>query len=501
MGKKVVSSRRKIVKTTADQEFEKAKKTIKKMSYIASGFIALIAVICMIVGVNTSYAYVITNKTLPASFTSNVAAEKIEKIAGIAIPADFTGTSSSGDLTNIYAWKRTSPITSGVTYNQGAKTVDGIAYILDYASFNTGNASLERYLTQITIWWYLDRFHGCEDSLNYVKTSDNAKEIWEKEETTDEDKYDESGNYRFYNNLSVLEKQAIAADADYGQEIINFVTKAMNQTLPTGNPNLKITKGSDVSYQVTADGYLETSEIAITSDYSNEFELTFSTSDNVEIVNLDGKLMSVSGSGGALYTGPVRFKLRSKVPAMEIENNQLSIQVKASATFRKRNAYTYVSDNNTSEVILGVANTEDLNDTSDISFTIEIGKVTIHNQHAETGKQISGATLVITNDKGVQVAKFISGEQAETLSLPVGNYTVTETIFAEGYSSEQESYNFTITKDGQAEVIIKNVAAISIPNTSTFSKPLIYGIGAGIIIVGIILIVVAIKPDNHKKRK
>ena len=77
---------------------------------------------------------------------------------------------------------------------------------------------------------------------------------------------------------------------------------------------------------------------------------------------------------------------------------------------------------------------------------------------------------------------------------------VTETVIPEGYQAEVTTINFDVISGATTPVVIKNTPTINVPDTSLNSN-LVYGVGSLIIIVGIILIVVAVKPRNAKKKK
>ena len=62
-----------------------------------------------------------------------------------------------------------------------------------------------RYYTQIALWWLIDKVEGVEDNYNYDLSTGEPLPI----ETSENEKYDENGNYKYLNQLSALEKKAI----------------------------------------------------------------------------------------------------------------------------------------------------------------------------------------------------------------------------------------------------------------------------------------------------
>ena len=119
---------------------------------------------------------------------------------------------------------------------------------------------------------------------------------------------------------------------------------------------------------------------------------------------------------------------------------------------------------------------------------------------AGTGKQISGAVLTVVDSEGNTVDTITTTDEAKTLILPVGKYTVTETTIPDGYSAEKTTYEFEIKKDETTEIVLENTKEIDVPNTKA-SINYVYGIGAAVIIVGIVFIVVANKTSDEKKKK
>ena len=93
-----------------------------------------------------------------------------------------------------------------------------------------------------------------------------------------------------------------------------------------------------------------------------------------------------------------------------------------------------------------------------VKFTVtdtgEIQKVEMKDQPLEveisktdiaTGEELPGAELVITDAEGKEIERWVSTEKPHKISrLPVGEYTMTETIAPEGYATA-ESVKFTVT--------------------------------------------------------
>ena len=85
-----------------------------------------------------------------------------------------------------------------------------------------------RYYTQIALWWLIDKVEGVEDNYNYDLSTGEPLPI----ETSENEKYDENGNYKYLNQLSALEKKAIKESLN-GKKIVEYM-KTIDQLLDGG---------------------------------------------------------------------------------------------------------------------------------------------------------------------------------------------------------------------------------------------------------------------------
>ena len=261
------------------------------------------------------------------------------------------------------------------------------------------------------------------------------------------------------------------------------------------NPSLNDIDTSQITYTMT-DEYIETSPITVTSNAGTNFiNYTVNTSNsNIEILN-------ESGISQTTFSPNERFKLR--IPVSEVKDYEINFQVNVSGNFSVHNAYFYVDSQRPSDyqrALLGQILAETTSDSVSLSYEIPTGKVIISKIDSETGEGLSGAVLSITDKSGKEVYRYeTTGEDVE-LTLPAGTYTITELTVPEGYSAEITTIEFEITEKETTEIVINNTPIIEVPNTSSNSF-LVYGIGALIIIAGIVLIVVAKRPKNNAKGK
>ena len=508
-----MSSKRQIKRSKekrSQDKMDKAMNDVKKIGIISCCLIAVLIVIGIFINTEESYAAVV--QELPEEFTSvmdpvtgdpedpPMPADYAQYIEGVSTPKAFYGidTSSSARLSNIYCMDRKLIMSGGRTYKKDKSVIDeslsvkypGLIYIIEHGDtlpdniLNTKPSNeqsvLIYYINQIVVWWYLDIVNGYSSG-----PTDVGRDV----------PYDEPAAHQYENNLTVAEKTAIINDNTYGPYIAEVLTNAMAYNPGTTNPALDNIDTSTITYTMT-DEYIETSPITVTSNAGTNFvNYTVSTSNNnIQILN-------ESGVSQTTLSPNERFKLR--IPVSEVKDYKINLQVSISGNFSVHNAYFYVDSQRPSEyqrALLGQILDDTTTDSLSLSYEIPTGEVIISKQNSETGARITGAVLSITDKTGKEVYRYETTNNDMDLTLPVGTYTITETVIPEGYNAEVTTTTFEITEGETTEVVIENTPTIDVPNTSLDSN-IVYIIGAGIIVVGIILIVVAMKSTNAKKKK
>lgn len=508
-----ISSRTKVKRTKNNREeakFDKAMSDIKKIGILSCCIVGVLLIVSLFIDPNESYAAVV--QELPEEFTSvmdpvtgdpedpPMPADYAQYIEGVSTPKAFYGidTSSGARFSNIYCMDRKLIMSGGRTYKKDKSVIDpslavkypGLIYIIENGDTLPSNilntvpsgeqSVLIYYINQIVVWWYLDIVNGYSTGPNDV-----GRDV----------PYSEPAAHQYENNLTVAEKTAILNDSTYSSYIKQVLTNAMAYTPGPTNPSLNDIDTSQITYTMT-DKYIETSPITVTSNAGTNFiNYTVNTSNsNIEILN-------ESGISQTTFSPNERFKLR--IPVSEVKDYEINFQVNVSGNFSVHNAYFYVDSQRPSDyqrALLGQILAETTSDSVSLSYEIPTGKVIISKIDSETGEGLSGAVLSITDKSGKEVYRYeTTGEDVE-LTLPVGTYTITELTVPEGYSAEITTIEFEITEKETTEIVINNTPIIEVPNTSSNSF-LVYGIGALIIIAGIVLIVVAKRPKNNAKGK
>ena len=94
--------------------------------------------------------------------------------------------------------------------------------------------------------------------------------------------------------------------------------------------------------------------------------------------------------------------------------------------------------------------------------------ITVSKQDITNGKELPGATLVIKNANGEEVAKWTSSSKAYVIKgLDVGTYTLTETVAPKGYVLSTETITFSIDAKGN----LTNKEGKAILGIAMYNKP------------------------------
>ena len=197
-------------------------------------------------------------------------------------------------------------------------------------------------------------------------------------------------------------------------------------TLTTSNNELTFTKSGDnyVSNKITVSG-----------TYIYSFNVTVSGTNNVKVINKTSNSFQVS------------------FPASNLEVGK-TINVTAKVTAKKsyKTAKNYSCGSGVQNITINYLETATATATATISGKItrkgnalEITKVDPYNN-----KNVAGATLVLKNSSGKQVATWVTTTSAKKFTnLAAGTYTLIETKAPEGYKKSYLAQTITIKEDGK----------------------------------------------------
>lgn len=338
----------------SEDKMDKAMGDIKKIGIISCCLVAVLLVVGILINPKESYAAGFLEQ-LPNSFYSGMTTENQHLISNISLPREFYGTSGNDRLSYIYCmdhrlgmmgataenpslahlYEKGSSVKSNFSLEGSGRstTYNGLIYILQNDTI-TGDGATDYYITQLAVWWYLDKANGFSDDYNY--TSYDLSSATQSEEN----KYDDYGNYTLYNNLSAADKDIIATDTTYGQYVVRLVEGAVanqdNYNENLGTQDITIDTSS-ITYTINND-YLETSVIRPTSSNSSleSYSIKINNSiGNLEILDENNNPISsnnISASEG--------FKLR--VPINEVQTENFKANVTVTGNFSNfYDAYVY----------------------------------------------------------------------------------------------------------------------------------------------------------------
>ena len=344
-----------------------------------------------------------------ASVPSSVTVSSIGKInygGTYYFPVKYT---SDGTLAYCTEFHNQFPM--GVTMTNPTKVDNGLAYIIangykgTKADYGNDSKMKQYYITQLAIYTYLGQ-------ANPKNNNDVHNAVWD------------------------LVNKAKAAN--------NESNTKLNVSLNASNTNMKL----------TSDGrYFISDEITVSSNNNNaEFTIGGSANVNTEIVDANGNKVNKVKNGSKVY---------ARIPASTIQAGQsvtVSVAVNGQAT--KQTAYVYTPNPNKYQTIIPSITYPE---TESAQATIKVKaakekiqtKVKISKQDITTKQELPGATLVIKDANGKEVASWVSTNTPKYIKgLEAGNYTLCETAAPEGYELYTECIKFTVKADGTVSTVI-----------------------------------------------
>ena len=344
-----------------------------------------------------------------ASVPSSITVSSIGKInygGTYYFPVKYT---SDGTLAYCTEFHNQFPM--GVTMTNPTKVDNGLAYIIangykgTKADYGNDSKMKQYYITQLAIYTYLGQ-------ANPKNNNDVHNAVWD------------------------LVNKAKAAN--------NESNTKLNVSLNASNTNMKL----------TSDGrYFISDEITVSSNNNNaEFTIGGSANVNTEIVDANGNKVNKVKNGSKVY---------ARIPASTIQAGQsvtVSVAVNGQAT--KQTAYVYTpSSSKYQKIVPSITYPE----TESAQATIKVKaakekiqtKVKISKQDITTKQELPGATLVIKDANGKEVASWVSTNTPKYIKgLEAGNYTLCETQAPDGYELYTECIKFTVKADGTVSTVI-----------------------------------------------
>ena len=292
----------------------------------------------------------------------------------------------------------------------GEITDKGLSYLLKngypFNSF-TGDVKKDYYITQAAIWEYFDETRGSNN--------------W--------------GSHTFK-----------ASDTGMKKHVYNLVTQAKAE-------NSKETTSASINIIVvnkgmTLDGsYYVSDPIRVNTDGTDgNYTVTLENAPSGTMVK------GTDGSDRNTFSNGQEFRVY--VPASTKTSGSLRVKATSNGTVTKAFEYT-ANQGKLQNIGYVVSEPVSVEAVVDLNFDVVTTKLKVSKQDITNGEELPGATLIITNSNGTEVAKWVSTTEPRYIEgLEPGTYTLTEKIAPKGYVLSEKSIEFTLERDGKVNTVV-----------------------------------------------
>ena len=334
----------------------------------------------------------------------------------------------------------------------------------------SNNKEENSYYTQLFYWWMRDIDiqvgNLTEEEKEMIRSSPNGKKIVEKIE-----------EYERYNNWLYSDNQSA--------------------------PMLDEINTDSITYYVT-DDYIETS--LITPDCTKDFSYMFT--DYEVKVSSPITVVDKNGNEKQEFERGEGFKLR--VPLSEVKNGTLNMKAEiiGNTTFNTRATYQLSSPStNTRALILplalidcGESKTAQAFQPLQLNHTEQVGTLNIKVIDAETKENLSNAEITIYDSLGNIVYRMNTTNSEINVTLPIGEYTVKQTITPENYQPIVVQKRVSVTGNETTEAVLENIQLLEVPNLGRNTTGIIMIIGGLVLVIGCIIIGVNLRKKDIKTK-
>ena len=194
----------------------------------------------------------------------------------------------------------------------------------------------------------------------------------------------------------------------------------------------------------------------------NTDKLEFTLNDNVyesQVIKVSGKeikAIETSVDIGEVVKKDGGYVIRIAKDILSIGKNTVTLKIDAvSNTIEIAQNYT---NGNEDQQTTTTTIFEHYNNTTSKTIKGIINIVKISKVDATNEEELPGATLIIKDANGKEVAQWVSTNEPNYISLDPGTYTLTEFQAPNGYITSTETITFTVNEEGKVDspVVMKN---------------------------------------------
>ena len=397
-----------------------------------------IMVISITLSANKNVSALTTINCCPAKVIIEQAGE-LEYIPGIKVPR-YIMKSLDGNILNY----------SVITTNKSAVIEDG-QYSKDYEMQGnipkfSDNSEENSYYSQLFLWWI--------DDIHYQE-----------------------------NNLTEEEKELIK-NSPNGKKIVDKVEEYMNFENSDHNLVLNDINTENITYTVT-DNYIETS--LIIPDCAKDYSYMFTDYQ----VNVPSPITVVDkeGNNATEFQRGEGFKLRIPISEIKDGNMNISAEVIGKSTLDIWESYSmnpYVKGIGISSYIINCNQSESnlWTNVVNLNYMIQLGNLNINVIDTETKEKLSNATISIFDSLGNIVYQTTTTNKEINITLPVGNYTVKQTVTPENYQPVIIEKKVAVIENQESEAVLENIKLVEVPDLGQRVKGIVTMIGGITVIIG-----------------
>ena len=317
-----------------------------------------------------------------------------------------------------------------------------------------------------------------------------------------------SYTWKYENNLSAGDKKLLKASEvgdkmlsylDTWEEYVNWYIEENQQV------ELDSITQEDISYQVTND-YIETNLITPKTTgkvYANKYKSYQ--------VDVSSPMIVVDEQGEEKTTFNAGESFRIRIPISEIKDKTLtySINIKGIFSFDSLVLYEYPAPQryetpsdermdlyyilSGSTVNRNCISTKIVDTTLSINYTEQVGTLNIKVINAETKENLSNAEIVIYDSLGNVVYRKETTDKEISVTLPVGDYTVKQTVTPPNYQARVVEQKVTVTENKTTEAVLENIQLVEVPDLGRRTTGIIMIIGGLALAIGTIIITYILK--------